>query len=89
MNYLHSQGFLNKGDVVKVELDKEANIILLDSINYNNYVNSRQFTYYGGFAAVFPYQITVPYSGVWHIVMDLGGIEGAIKPKISVIKNQK
>ncbi len=37
MNYLHYELELTPGDVVEVTLDKQANVRLLDEMNFSNY----------------------------------------------------
>ena len=58
MGYLYSNlGVLNDGDIVEVDLDSQANVILLDSGNYNAYKQGWDFNYYGGWAQYSPYGI--------------------------------
>lgn len=51
MKYVvHQLGNVEKGNVVEVSLKgNAANVLLLDSSNYNNYKNGRRYRYYGGF----------------------------------------
>lgn len=86
MDYLHCQDFLNAGDTVRVELDRQANVILMDNLNYSNYVNGKEFNCHKGLSTVSPYQIPVPYTGMWHIVIDLSGRAGMIMYSVGVIK---
>lgn len=90
MGYLYSNlGVLNDGDIVEVDLDSQANVILLDSGNYHAYKQGWDFNYYGGWAQYSPYDIAVPYSGLWHLVIDLGGTEGYIRYSINVISERQ
>lgn len=84
MNYKYKSGQFNRGDVLSVELDKQANVILLDSINYSNFKNGRKYKYYGGLATQSPYKITVPSTGTWYIVVNLGGYAGTVRYSITV-----
>lgn len=86
MQYIHAHEFLNQGDVVRVTLDRQANVRIFDDINYSNFRNGRRATYYGGLAKVSPAEITVPRSGHWNVVIDLGGARGNIKYNIQYLK---
>ena len=48
MNYLHYELELTPGDVVEVTLDKQANVRLLDEMNFSNYKRGERHTYYRG-----------------------------------------
>lgn len=90
MQYLYSNlGLLDEGDIVEVTLDSQANVILLDSGNYYAYTQEWDFDYYGGLARYSPYDIVVPYSGLWHLVIDLGGAEGYIRYSINIISERQ
>ena len=86
MEYLHNDFYLDSGDIVHVEIDHQANILLLDDSNYQNYRERRGFTHYGGHYDISPINIVVPSSGHWHVVIDLGGGAGTIRHSISIIK---
>ncbi len=85
MNYLHYEFNLNNGNVVEVSLDKQANVRLLDSSNYQKYVSGQKYTFYGGSATKSPAHIKPPYSGHWHLVIDLGGYAGTVKASVKII----
>ena len=61
-----------------VKLDKQANVRLLDDLNFNSYKAGRQHTYYGGLAEKSPVRLSPPYAGHWHLVIDLGGYAGSV-----------
>nr|DAT54032.1 MAG TPA: protein of unknown function (DUF1883) [Caudoviricetes sp.] len=86
LKYNYSQEYLQKGDIVRVTLDKQANVILLDSSNYQNFRNGRRYSYYGGLAKVSPCDIVVPRTGQWYIVINLGGYSGSVKYSINIIR---
>jgi len=85
-DYLHTDFHLNEGDIVRVTIDHQANVMLLDDLGYSNYQAGRQFRYHGGHYKVSPIDIVVPSAGHWHVVIDLGGYSGTIRHSISVIK---
>ena len=84
MNYLHEDFSLHSGDVVVVTLDSQANVRLLDDVNFSRYQRGEQHSYFGGLAQVSPVRIPVPHAGHWHVVIDLGGYAGKIRASVIV-----
>ncbi len=84
MDHLHSEVQAGPRDVVHVTLDKAARVLVMDSLNYSAYRNRRSFRFYGGWARVTPCRIAPPYSGRWHVVVDLEGRTGTIRAGVSV-----
>lgn len=85
MNYIHYEFDAGTSQSVQVELDKQANVRLLDSANFNSYRNGKNHKYYGGLARVSPVTIPIPYQGHWHVVIDLGGNAGTVRASVNVI----
>ena len=76
---VYKLGNLAKGKIVEVTLKgNAANVLLLDSSNYNNYKKGRRYKYYGGFVKKSPFRIVVPNSGQWYLVINLGGYRGRV-----------
>ncbi len=86
MNYLHSEHDLEEGDVVQVVLDTRANVLLMDTTNFDHYKSGQNYHYFGGHAKVSPVRLIPPRSGKWHVVVNLGGDSGTVKAGASVIK---
>ena len=86
MNFLHYDLNLSSNDVVEVTLDKQANVRLLDDINFSRYKSGGQHTYYGGLAKTSPARISAPHSGHWHLVIDLGGYAGTVSASVRTIR---
>lgn len=86
MNFLHYEFQLGSDDVVEVTLDKQANVRLLDDINYSHYQRGERHTYHGGLAKTSPLRISPPHAGHWHVVVDLGGYAGTVRASVRVIK---
>jgi len=88
MNFLHYQFDVGPTDLVEVTLDKQANALLLDSVNFQNYRARRGFRYYGGLAKVSPVRRRPPYPGRWHLVIDLGGRGGTVRASARIVRPQ-
>lgn len=86
MNYVKYEFNLELGDMVSVSIDHQANVILLDETNYQNYRNRRQFRHYGGWAERSPVNIPAPSTGHWYLVIDLGRQSGTVRHSARVIK---
>jgi hypothetical protein len=86
MNYLNYEVSAGSDDVIKVTLDKQANVKLLDAINYQRYCTGKQYNYRGGLAQVSPLNLVAPYQGNWHVVVDIGGYAGSVRAAVEVIR---
>jgi hypothetical protein len=84
-DHLHSRLFLKEGDVVEVNSDTQANVILTTDSNYSDYKAGRSYHYYGGFFTHFPARLTPPHSGYWNVVLNLGGGRANVRHSIRVI----
>lgn len=85
MNFLHYDLQLKAHQVVEVTLDKQANVRLLDDINFGRYRSGQQHTYFGGLAKVTPVRLAPPHAGRWHVVIDLGGYGGTVKASVRTL----
>lgn len=86
MNFLHSRFAAQKVDTVEVSLDGQANVMLLDDHNFDNYKQGRDFRYVGGLAKVTPCRLSPPADGFWNLVVDLGGRSGQVRAGFRVLK---
>lgn len=88
MNYLHYDLDLAAGDVVEVTLDKQANVRLLDEINFSNYRSGAHHTYHGGgLAKQSPVRLAPPHAGRWYLVIDLGGYPGTVRASVRTLRS--
>jgi len=67
--YADSTGTLS----VEVQLKHAADVFLVDSHNFQNYKNGRQFKYFGGHYTKTPVVITVSGAGRWYLIVQGGG----------------
>ena len=70
MNVLHWTFDATRGQSIRVDLDRQANVMLLDSHNFSNYRHGSDFSYRGGLIKRSPYILTVPNTGHWHVVVE-------------------
>lgn len=87
MNFLHSESYLDSGDVAVVTLDSQANVLLMDDINFSAYRSGRSYRYHGGLAKQSPVRLAAPHSGHWNVVIDLGGYAGNVRAGVSFLRN--
>lgn len=78
-------GYLDRGQIVEVQLTAAANVRLMDSSNYSSYKNGRRHKYYGGYVKRSPYKIVVPNAAHWYVTIDLGGYAGSVKHSVRVL----
>lgn len=84
MKYSYKDGNFRKGDILNITIDRKVNIYLMDDINFSKYRNGSSFEFYGGETVSSPYNIAVPRTGHWYIVIDLGGGTGILNYSIKV-----
>lgn len=85
MDFLHTDFHGGSDKVVLVTLDSQANVMLLDDINFSAYRDGRSFNYFGGWATESPVRLAPSHSGYWHVIVDLGGASGTIRASIRII----
>jgi hypothetical protein len=84
MNFLKYEFDAGPNDIIQVNLDRPANVRLLDSNNFQKYRNGQRHTYYGGHATS-PVNLRPPYQGHWYVVIDLGGYSGSVRASVEKV----
>ena len=84
MRFLHWEFQANPNNVIRVELDKAANVQLLDDINFSAFRRGGVYRYHGGFYKQTPVHLSPPNSGRWHVVVHLGGYAGTVRASASM-----
>lgn len=78
-------GHIQQGALVEISLrGSAANVLLLDPHNLGKFRSGREYRYYGGHATSSPVHITVPTTGNWHVVVNLGGHRGTVQSAVRV-----
>jgi hypothetical protein len=85
MQFLHSEYDIGPQNTIEVTLDRQANVMLLDDINFQRYRSGGRFTYYGGLAEQSPVLLNPPHHGHWHLTIDLGGGGGTVRHSVRVL----
>jgi hypothetical protein len=87
MNFQHYDlGNRSAGEIVEVKLSgTAANVQLMDSSNFSSYKSGRQYRYHGGHVTRSPVRLPIPYSGHWHVAIDLGGHRGTVRSTVNVL----
>ena len=74
MNFLHARVHVEDGGAVVVALHGgEANIRVMDDINFRRYRSGEGHKYYGGHYRQAPAIIHPPRGGDWNVVIDEAG----------------
>jgi hypothetical protein len=79
MNFVHSEVTVASSQAIVVELDRAANVNVMDNANFQRYRQGRSHQYYGGYVTQTPYAIRPPHAGRWHVAVDLGGYAGRVR----------
>jgi hypothetical protein len=87
IDHRHYSFYAKRGNWVEVELDQQANVILLDDINYARYRNGVDFRYQGGYTRYSRVTLPILYSGNWHLVIDLGGLSGRLRATARLVRS--
>jgi hypothetical protein len=85
MTYLHYPFRIGPGEFVEIRLDRQAHVRLMDDANFWAYRSGRKHRHYGGLAISTPIRLEPPRPGYWHVVVDLGGIEGRVRASAAVL----
>lgn len=89
MKFLHHEFNAGSGDRIRVVLDKQANVRLLDSSNFARYRSGQSHHYHGGLVTESPYILSPPHYGTWHVVIDLGGYSGTVRASVQLLSQHE
>jgi hypothetical protein len=86
LDFLHADFWGKPNDVAIVTLDNQANVMLLDDMNFSAYKQGRSFQYHGGWASRSPVRLRPPHYGHWHVIIDLGSGVGRIRANVRFVR---
>jgi hypothetical protein len=82
-------GNCSGGEVIEVTLSgNAANVFLVDSSNFSSYKAGHRYTYFGGNAKKSPVRLQIPRSGLWYLVIDLGGYGGSVRHSMRILRGE-
>lgn len=84
MKFIHWEIQIGPDSVVQVELDRAANVLLLDDSNFAAFRRGGRYTYYGGYFKQTPVRLVPPRETAWHVVVHLGGYAGRVNASMSL-----
>lgn len=87
MEFIHFRVNAGPDNVIQVKLSKQANVRLMDSLNYHKYVKKREYSFTGGLIEKSPVDLRPDRKGEWHIIVDLEGLPGFVKASVDVLKS--
>lgn len=73
MQHIVSQNYLSSNQYIRVNLDTQVNVKLMDYHNYSQYKQGKRHIYYGGLAAGREVNLKPPCAGTWYLVIDQQG----------------
>jgi Domain of unknown function (DUF1883) len=69
MNFVHWTFNAQAGNTVVMNIDRQANVFLVDDVNFSAFRRGGTFNYYGALQKYRVVRLTVPRSGQWHLVL--------------------
>jgi len=88
MEYLHYEFNTIPKEIIRVVIDRQANVMLMDSVNYAKYCSKKKHEFVGGLVVESPLYLKPPHPGHWHIVIDSGGFPGKVSANVNIIKKK-
>lgn len=85
MKFRHYEFDAGPDNVIRVRLDGQANVRLLDPINFQRYRSGQRHQYLGGLARRSPLDLCPPHYGRWHVAIDLGGYAGSVNISVELL----
>lgn len=86
MNFLHYEVKAGPGEVIQVNINRDANVRLLDPVNYAKYKLGKRYSATAGPETEGPIRFTPPFRGSWHLVIDMEGRSGTVRASVDVHK---
>lgn len=84
MKFIHWDIQAGPDNVVQVQLDRAANVLLLDDTNFAAFRRGGRHSYFGGYYKQTPVRLVPPRETHWHVVVHLGGYVGRVNASMSL-----
>ncbi len=85
MNFLHYQIHAGPNNIIQVKLDSIANVMLLDTLNYQKYKMRKKYDYIGGETEKSPVEFRPHIDDIWHVIVDFKGHAGTVNASVKVL----
>lgn len=72
-------------DTIEVTLDRQANVQLMDDMNYRKYKTGQTYKFFGGTQVKSPAHLSPPHRGKWNLAVDLLGFVGKVNIDVRII----
>lgn len=86
MNFMHYEVKAGPGEIIKVTISRDANVRLLDQLNYAKYKLGKSYSATAGPETDGPVKFAPPYKATWHVVVDMEGRMGTVRAFVDVVK---
>lgn len=86
MKFLHWKIPGDPGDLIRVQTNSPAYVHLLDALNFEYYRRGSKYVSEGGWTDKLDVEFVLPYKGVFHVAVDLGGSAGEVKATCDVVR---
>lgn len=84
MKFIHWDIQAGPDNVVQVQLDRAANVLLLDDTNFAAFRRGGRHSYFGGYYKQTPVRLVPPRETRWHVVVHLSGYAGRVNASMSL-----
>jgi hypothetical protein len=86
ITHLHRSLELSETEVIKIVLDKPANVYLLEGTNYHLFMQDRPFDFHGTEVNNFPFLMSPPHPGRWDLVIFSSTAGVKVAADISIVE---
>lgn len=85
MQFLHFKLRAGPDNIIQVNLNRRANVRLMDELNYQKYRMKKSYSFSGGAYDPPRADLRPKLKGEWHIVVDLEGMGGEVRASVDLL----
>ena len=86
MSFMHYEVKARPGEIIQVNISRDANVRLLDQLNYAKYKLGKSYSATAGPETEGPIRFAPPYRATWHVIVDMEGRMGTVRASVEVLK---
>jgi hypothetical protein len=83
---MHYEMKAGPDEIIQVSISRDANVRLLDPVNYAKYKLGKSYTATAGPETEGPVRFVPPFKGTWHVIVDMEGRMGTVRAFVDVLK---